>query len=203
MLLDQKSLLDILQSDDAVALDSDLEIEDIITLVKDTENKIDFLEKLKKKRTESINTEMEKLSAKKEKFKDIILKTLDKFGHKSLNFPGIGKVGIKNFSGKWEIKDEEKLIECLQKELVPSELLSVIVHKPSVVKKELNRILDEWESSGKDIKDFAEKTKDEKSVSISYDKSGSINTDNVPEIEDETPSKEVKDLKEQFDSVEF
>lgn len=202
MLLDQKSLLDILQNDNAEALDSDLEIEDIITLIKDVENKIDFLEKLKKKRAESINAEMEKLGAKKEKFKNIILKTLEKFGHKSLNFPGIGKVGIKNFSGKWEITDEEKLIECLQKDLTKNDLDVVFINKPSVAKKELNRILDEWKSSGKEM-NFAKKTQDEKSVSISYDKSGSINTDAVSEIEDEASAPEIKDLKSQYDSVEF
>jgi hypothetical protein len=201
MLLDQKSLLDILQNDNVEALESDLEIEDIITLVKDVENKIDFLGKLKKKRTEVIDVEIEKLNDKKNKFKSIILKTLEKFGHKSLNFPGIGKVGVKNFSGKWEIKNEEKMIDYLQNNLVEKDLANIFTYKPSVSKKELNKLLDDFIATGKDIKDFAEKTQDEKSVSISYDKTGTIDTNSVPEIEEKSDS--TVDLKSQYDGVEF
>jgi len=197
MILDQKSLLDILQNDSSEPLNDVLEIEDIITLVKDVENKVDFLEKLKKKRTEVIKIEIEKLNVKKDKFKNIIMKTLEKFGHKSLNFPGIGKVGVKNFSGSWEIKDEEKMLDYLQRNLKKDDLDMIIVNKPSVSKKELNKLLDDFISSGQTI-DFAEKTKDEKSVSISYDKNETIDTNSVPEEED----KQV-DLKTQYDGVEF
>jgi len=184
MVINKKKIFDILQSTEVDPLESDVEIEDIILVIKDIDSKISFLERLKRDRTKSISNEIEKLLLKKDKFKDVISKTLEKFNHKALNFPGVGRVVSKISSGKWEVIDEAGLIDALKEKLDAQTFSEVVVQKQSIVKKELNKVLEQWVSEGNKI-DSAKKEKDEPSLMITYDKS---NTDTIETEEYNMPS---------------
>ena len=176
MIINKKKLFDILQSPNVEPLETDVEIEDLILAVKDIDNKIEFLERLKKDRTKNITLEIEKLSQKKDRFKEVISQTLDKFNHKALNFPGIGRVTAKTSSGKWIVRDEEDLIKFLEENLDKDALAEVIVEKKSIVKKELNKILDKWLATGT-VVDSVEKGEESKTLTLSYDKSNMTSID--------------------------
>ena len=189
MLINRKKILDILQADEVAALEADVEIEDIISVIKEIDYKISFLERLKKDRTKTISEEIDKLSSKKDTLKEVIAKTLEEFGHNALNFPGVGRVTNKKSSGKWEVKDETALIEILKKELDDETFATVVVQKQSIVKKELNKVLENWSIEGKKI-DSAEKTKDDKSLMITYDKKNQdrLETDEFDDCLDDNTS---------------
>jgi len=106
---------------------------------------------------------------KKDTFKKVIEKTLEAFDHKALNFPGVGRVTSKTTSGKRIVIDESSLIEVLKEELSDDEFSEVVVQKQVIVKKELNKVLESMSSSGK-IVDFANKSQEEKSLMIAFDK---------------------------------
>jgi len=194
MIINKKKIFDILQSEDVEPLESDIEIEDLILVIKDIDGKISFLERLKKERTKAISEEIEKLLSKKDKFKGVISKTLEAFDHKALNFPGVGKVTSKTNSGKWNILDEGSLIEVLKEELSADEFSEVVVQKQSIVKKALNRILDSLSSSDA-ISKLVNKEKEDTSLMITFDKKS---TNKIEEYEyDDTP----EDL-DNYDSLE-
>ena len=178
MVINKKKIFDILQSTKVDPLESDVEIEDIILVVKDIDEKIAFLERLKKDRTKSISDEIEKLLLKKDIFKDVISKTLEKFNHKALNFPGVGRVMSKISNGKWRILDEDKLINVLKEKLDDQSFCEVVIQKQSIVKKELNKILDQWTLEGQTT-EMVEKENDDISLTITYDKTNTntIDTD--------------------------
>ena len=172
MIINKKKIFDILQSEEVSPLESDVEIEDFILVIKDIDSKISFLEKLKKERTRAVSEEMEKLLSKKDKFKEVISKTLEAFDHKALNFPGVGRVTIKTTSGKWTVLDEEALIEVLKEKLSDEAFSEVVVQKQVIVKKALNAVLDSL-SSLDTISNIVDREKEDTSLMITFDKKSS------------------------------
>lgn len=183
MFIDKRKLYDMLNSGELAPLESDIEIEDLILLIKSIDDKTEFLKKLKKARTQSINEELEKLDGRKQAFREIIEKTMKKFDHKSLNFPGIGRVSVKPGKSKWVVKDEAALIEYLVEELDSDDFQNVVKQKPSISKKELNKILDEMESQNNTIPDSVDKEIAPDNVTISPDKKSDNLKEKTQEID--------------------
>jgi len=198
MIVNKKKIFDILQSPDAEPLESDIEIEDLILVIQDIDSKLSFLDRLKKERTKAISEEAAKLLLKKDRFKEVISKTLEEFKHKALNFPGVGRVTSKTTSGKWEVIDEDGLIRMLKEELDDDEFSEVVTQKQVLVKKALNKVLDAMSSSDK-ITDLADKGKEDQSLMITFDKKGTkkieaFEYDNDPDDLDDYDSLENKEV---------
>lgn len=170
MFIDKKKLYDMLNSGELDPLESDVEIEDLILLIKSIDDKTDFLKKLKKARTQSINDEIDKLSERKQAFREIIEKTMRKFNHKSLNFPGIGRVLVRPGKSKWVINNEDALINYLENQLDDKDFQNIVQEKLSISKKELNKVLDGMEKQNKILPDSVNKETAPDSVTISPDK---------------------------------
>ena len=199
MILNRQKLIDILEDQDISALDDDAELEDVIALMKDYDNKISFLKKLKQNRTKVITEEMNKLEERKDSLKAVIQSTLEKFEHKSLNFPGVGKVAIRKASDKWEVRDEEGLIAHLEDTLDDSEKENVFKESKTIVKKELNEFLKQWEKEGK-VPDSVQKIIGEQSVSVQFDKDVS---NKVNEIEEARENRDTLSDSPQYDGIDF
>ena len=176
-----------------IALDNDVEIEDLLVYIKGLDDKIDFLGRLKKDRTATINAEIDKIKDKKEQLKDIIKNTLVKFNHKSLNFPGVGRVNKKVSKGKWVIQDESALLDKLSEKLSEDEFKDVVVEKPTIVKKELDRVLGEWQSQDA-VPDCVRKEDDSTSLTVSYDKKIAETIDQIEDLDINETDEEVSDV---------
>lgn len=97
---------------DNYILNSSYEIENALLVIKQMENKIEWLGELKKTRNRDLDSEVTKLSERTELLRHIILLTMQKLepDRKTLPFPSIGKVTRRDATPTWEIIDEEDLI---------------------------------------------------------------------------------------------
>jgi len=108
---------------------------------------------------------------------------LESSDEKSLSFPGVGKVVTKQPKGKWNISDENSLISYLKEKLSAGDFEVVVPTKPSIAKKELNKILDTWEKSG-DIPVCVAREESKISLSITIDKNLGRSIDLDEDVED-------------------
>lgn len=144
------------------------EIEDLIIAISSFDKKQEFLKRLKKKRVAVIEAEIDKVEANKNKLKSIILSTLNKENVNSLAFPGVGKVFKRKVSGSWKVEDEEAVISALSS-LDKKEIENVLLFKPKLDKRELNKLLDNRLAVGKVTLPGVSKTEDGTSVTVSID----------------------------------
>jgi hypothetical protein len=176
----QPKIGEILSTKTASSFESDAEIEDVLGYIYHTvDKKIAFLEKLKKNRIQCINREIEKLEFQKELLKDSIVATLRQFGHKSLSFPGVGRVSIRTKKMKWVVKDDEELLKEL-KQLIPSdEWVTITESKTRFIKQNLDAFLAGMDSRGEKLPGSVEKIEAGEMLAISIDES--INQMVIPE----------------------
>lgn len=122
-------------------LNSVYEIENILMLVSESEKTVEHYKNLKKSRIQSIDNRIAEYTDKIDSFRQLILNTLNIFGEKSLDFPGIGRVSKrKPTAGKWEVIDDAKVMEFVKNHKIEH----VIETKEVIIKKELNKVLDEY-----------------------------------------------------------
>lgn len=181
--VNSKKIYDMISSGKIEALESEYEIEDILSFINSLNDKISFLEGLKKNRVSSIDKEIGKIESQVQCLKDIIMLTLEKNDKKSLSFPNVGKVHIKVSNGKWVIKDEKAVLDIIKSEL-PKEVVDKIIQTKEVISKvDLNECLDNWEKINK-IPDCVTKEDDKKTIIVKVDK----NAENIEIEEDYTGS---------------
>jgi hypothetical protein len=167
--MDNKTIVTILTSEDVTPLDSECDIEDLILSIKGLDERMAWYKTLKDDRVAKITQEIEKLSNRKNRLKEVITATLKEKDKKTLNFPGVGKVSVKNLKGTWDIKDEYSLKVHLGKELDKDAFEKIVVTKESVSKAELKKVLEMWEKSGS-LPVSVERTEDRQSLSVIIDK---------------------------------
>lgn len=154
-------------------LESPEEIEDLLYAIDDIDHKVDWYKKLKKNRSLVIDAEIVKLDSRIAKLRSVIQVTLEQAGHKSLNFPGVGSAGVRSVKGKWEITDEAKLLETLEKTLDSDEFGKIVIHPPKIVKKELTKALESLNKSGDmpdGLKESVSRTEDRSSLQVKIEK---------------------------------
>ena len=209
MYINKKKIFEIMDNENVTPLENESEIEDLIVAINGLNKRLGFLKKLKENRIEKINSDISKHSLRKERLQDVIIATLEKINEKSLSFPGIGKVFVKHPKGKWEIDNEEELIEFLKKELSKEDFDDVVPSKPSITKKELNKILDVWEKSGK-LPTSVKREKADSSLTVTIEKN--ISSDILEDTEEEAEEMEVTEteitdnqniINKGYDSIEI
>jgi hypothetical protein len=161
------TILDIIKTNQAKTLDSEMEIEDCISYINEIDKRTDFLSVLKKKRAKDIDDQVESLEKRKSILKETIASTLKANDHKSLSFPGIGRVAIKTSPDKYIVEDETALLGFLKKELTQDELNKVV--EPKIIKTELNKMIKVWETTSK-LPDGVKKEDGKESLSVTIDK---------------------------------
>ena len=169
-----KQLVELLSSDDVKPLDSEFDIEELIMSLNGLQDKIQWLKKLKDSRVQAINSEIEVLENRQTRLRDIISGTLESVDKKSLSFPGVGKVSIKKTKGTWNINDEDQILAHLREKLSQDEVDEIVVTKETIVKKNLNKVLDLWEKLDS-LPDAVSRSEEKTSLSVTIDKSLSEN----------------------------
>ena len=197
-IINGKKIADLLAAGGTEALESEFEIEDVIASIKNMRDKIKFLEELKRQRAASLKSEILKWVGQIKILEEVVMNTMEKTSNKSLNFPGVGKVSVINRKGKWVIDNEDELITFLEKQ--GDEIWEkVIVEKNSVVKKELDSILDMWKKTGDTIPDCVSFDPPEKNLKIAYGTDVDIEEPDIVEEHDEPKKASV----ENYDNLDF
>ena len=91
-------------------LNSVYEIEEVIPLIQKLSKHIVFLKELKKFRSTSIDAKIAEYAEKSQQLRTVILNTLEKFGEKTLDFPGVAKVTRKKTTSTWQVESESSLL---------------------------------------------------------------------------------------------
>lgn len=141
-------------------------IEDTALTIQQLSKKLDFYKGYKKKRAQDISDEMKVVQNKIDFFKDIIITTLKHNKEKGVKFPGSCAVSSRNQKSKWQIDDEEEFITVLQEAQKAGEDVDDVLEVVTlfnVKKREADKLLSIWESSGK-LEGFLKKAKDGKDV---------------------------------------
>lgn len=153
-------------------LNSVFEIEDLLEMVRQLEDKVGFYTELKRYRTKVIDEEIAKLEERSDSLRKVVLNTMKHANKRSLNFPSIGKVVCRAGKTTWQIDDEDKLMDFLDKQGVKSQVVQV---KEVVDKKALTKVLDNM--SDQDIHPVGvKKIEAQEGISITYEKDDSAQT---------------------------
>ena len=165
------------------------DIEAIVYVVKDLSKQIDSLKELKKKRATAVDNAIEKITTRIDFLKSIVFATLKKHKEKKVRFPGVGYVSQRKQRVSYEISDEQKLLEVLQKE---NEYENIVeeVSGHNIKKHELNKLLGMWSKIDK-LPDCVSEQKSDPTVTMTFD----------DEISDS--SKEAEDLDETIKELDF
>jgi len=169
-IFDKKQVIEIEGKGEVVPLNDVYEIENVAFRIQEIQKKKLFFENYKKKKMQYIDEEIKSLDKKISFLKDVILKTLQSNKEKSLTFPGSCQVITRTPRHTWKINDEDNFIKLVKRAKEEENILEE-VKKTIIVKKEANKLLDDWEKSGKfkkSLEKVVEKNEGKTSVSITY-----------------------------------
>lgn len=157
----------LLSGSDDYTLDSKYEIENVLLMIQQTEDKVKFFKELKQYRAKKLDEEIKSLEDRSERLRRVVLNTMvstdpDK---KTMHFPGIGKVTRRTGKTSWKIKDENELLAFLEDQGVKNQ---VVETKEVISKKDANKVFECFHDQditvpGVDRKEAAE------SISIAYE----------------------------------
>jgi hypothetical protein len=198
---DNQQVVKILKEQKPEALEDLTDIESFVLNIKHLNDKKDWLKKLRQKRIDDIKVETDKIQQQIDLLQETITLTLKDHKTKTLNFPGVAKVSSRTKKGKWVIEDEADAIEKMEKSLDDVDKDKCIRVKKSFNKTELNKVLENWLETGRQIPDSIKKEQDSVSLSIKYDKEADVQVqeDLDDSLDDNSGSVEMDDL----DTLDF
>jgi phage host-nuclease inhibitor protein Gam len=122
-------------------LDSKYEIENVLIMIQQVEDKIKFFKELKQHRAKQLDQEIGDLEDKSNRLRQVVLRTMISTDakKKTMHFPGVGKVTRRAGKTSWKIKDEKAVMEFLEEQGVKNQ---VVETKEVIVKKEVNKVFD-------------------------------------------------------------
>jgi len=171
-------------------------IEDVALKVKGLTKKIDFYKSYKKKKTSTIDEEIDGIEKRVNFLKQVILKTLQKNNEKSLTFPGTCKISSRKAKGKWNILNEEEFISALKEKGELDKIVETVTQN-KIIKAEANKLLEIWQTNGEleNLSNCVSKEADKTSISITY-----LEEEDVPSVDSDD---EVVPKKADYDSLNF
>jgi len=143
------------------------DIETVVLAMKDMNQKIEFFKELKKRRAQVIDEQVTLLENNMQILQNAIVNCLNLNKEKTLDFPGVGKVQVRNTKGTWQINDSDALkayIEASQRNGS-----DYIDYSWKFNKKEVNKLLNKLEENN-NIPDYVSKEADRQSLSVSFAK---------------------------------
>ena len=109
------------------ALDSVFEIEDVLVYIARLQKKVDHWEGLKKHRVNRLNNQISMVNFEIDNLRQLILNTMKqhKPDEKTIDFTPIGKVTRKKSRKKWEIDNEEDLLNYLESKNLSDQIVEM------------------------------------------------------------------------------
>jgi len=184
--VNKQKIAEILMEDEPQALESEFDLEDLLAAIDSLNNKVKFLEQLKKQRSKSIQAEIDKIQAQDTRLRDVVMLTMNSVDKKSLNFPGVGRVSVKEGRKTWIISNEDELIQKLHDELGEDDFNRLVAERKVIIsKKDVNPILDNWESVKK-LPDCVQKKVNAPSVTVTISQDAEIAEESEESTDDDS-----------------
>ncbi len=155
---------------DTDVLENVFEIEELLSDLAKANDHIQFLQDLKKFRAEAVNIKIEEYTITTEKLRKIIQNTLAHFDEKTLEFPGVGKVGRRTTKGRWQVQDTDAVVEYFDKKGLKKEIVQT---KESVDRRKLSKLIENYQAQGEKIPGVV-LGKDKESLSVTFEKTGVV-----------------------------
>jgi len=146
------------------------EVEGVLLALQQMNRKVEFLKELKRRRVSSIDAQIQAEEASMATLEDAIKACMKRNKEKTLDFPGVGKVGVRETKGTWTIIDEEGLRRHLES---LGKFNEVSEESWKFKKKDLNKLLDELQQNN-NTSTFVEKEPAKTSLSVSFPKEESV-----------------------------
>ena len=146
-----RSRLDEILAGDAEFEDAS-ELEDALIALEKAKSEIEHFKNLKKRRAAFYDSAIKESDEKYESIREAIQKYMKKSNKKTLKFPGVGTASVRTLKGKWEIEDEDKMLEHLESLDMTDGLVKM---ERKIDKKQLNKVLEELDTNnnlGKAVK---------------------------------------------------
>ena len=198
--IDDKLIEDLLKEQDSgneiKGLEDLLSIEDVLYTIQEFDKKIERYKLMKAKRVKPIEDAIDKATDKMNYLKSIILSTLIEHKEKSISFPGVGRVTKKKGSSVWKVLDDKRIVDVLKER---NKYTEIVEEKPCIRKKELDRLLDNWKTTGS-LPDCVKEENKPESVSIAFEKDISVPRKEKNEESDDVT--EVLSSEQHYDTLE-
>jgi len=175
----EKLKIALAEMDEDDALDDIYEVEGVLLISQDMNDKIEFYKNLKKKRNQDIDSTINQLDKKQIRLRSIIFNTMKKHSNKkTLNFPSVGKVSIKKTRRNWEVVDEKQLLDFLEQN---GSTEGVTESQVKIKKKELKEKLEYYKSQEIEVPGV-EEIEVKESLAVQFEKNiNSVDVDSVSE----------------------
>jgi len=157
------------------------ELEDALLEIQRAEDAISHVRAIKQRRAAFYDAEIKENQQKIDTLRDAVLDCMDRRGKKSLKFPGLGNANIRNIKGKWNVADEEALVEHLKSLNMADE--AGVEQTVKINKTKLNKVLNELDQNN-NLGDFVEREEDKQSLTVKFESK-----------EEEAPAKTAKTTK--------
>ena len=151
-----------------MVLTSVFEIENILSMLREIEDKVKFYKDLKKFRAQSIDVEIDHLSDKSQRLRKAVLATMKSLEpkKKTLTFPSVGKVSRRKGKDKWNVSDEQAMLAFFDSEGVKDQVIRTV---EKVDGKEVGKVLENFADQDMAVPGATKKPAEE-ILSITYDK---------------------------------
>lgn len=144
------------------------EIEDILLVIHNLNNKIQHLKGLKDYRMKTLAEKIGDYEKRVDQLRELVLNTVKHHAPdtKKFEFPEVGNVVRRVSKGSWDIEDDEAVIEFMTQKGVADEVLAPV--KPKLDRKKAKEAITEFQEQGIKVPGTVYKDASE-SISISFD----------------------------------
>lgn len=142
------------------------ELEDALIEIRNSQEEVEHVKALKKRREEHYNAQIKKMEEKETILREAIERCMSSFDKKTLKYPGVGSVSRKTVKGKWNIKDEQALVDYCENLGIGSDAYEEVL---KVNKTKMNKVLDELEKNS-NVPECAEREDDKDSLAVTIER---------------------------------
>lgn len=152
------------------------ELEDALIEIRNTQDEIEHIKALKKRRTTVYDQQVKSLEERESTLREAVGRCLISNKKKSLKYPGVGSVSRKTIKGKWDIEDETKLVEHCEDLGIGDDAYERII---KVNKTKMNKVLNDLEKNN-NIPDCVKKADDKESLAVTVERTKEEETPSSP-----------------------
>ena len=151
------------------------ELEDALIEIRTTQEEIDHVKALKKRRAAVYDEQIKAAEAKETILREAIERCMKTSKKKTLKYPGVGSVSRRNVKGKWVIEDEDALVKHCEDLGIGDDAYEETI---KINKTKMNKVLDELDKNS-NLPDGVKREDDRESLTVSVEK---------PKVEEESPA---------------
>ena len=142
------------------------ELEDALIEIRNAQQEIEHVKALKKRRAAHYDAQIKEMEQREVTLREAIEKCMTSAGKKTLKYPGVGNLSRRTVKGKWEIEDENALIEHCEELGIGDDAYEQVY---KINKTKMNKVLDELEKNN-NVPKGVTKGDDRESLTVTIEK---------------------------------